>query len=416
MKTVLMIAFHYPPAGYSSGIQRTLKFSQYLAESGWRPVVLTAHPRAYRLSREDQLADIPSSVVVHRAFALDASRHLALFGRYPRFASLPDPWVSWWLGAVVSGLALLKKYRPRLIWSTYPIATAHLIAHTLHRRTQLPWVADFRDPMTEGDYPPDERQHQAYSEIESRTIHRADRCVFTTPGAVRMHAERYPEIDSDRLELVPNGYDEENFGEAEKLESQSPKRSGERPIVLVHSGTLYPSERDPRFLFAALSRLLAEGRISPSSLHIVLRAPGFEDHHRQLLMEHGIESIVSIEPGLPYRWALREMLDADGLLVLQASNCNQQVPAKIYEYLRSRRPILALTDPTGDTARVLRDAGIDSMEVLDDPHRIARALTRFLEGIRAGTAKIAGDDEVQRHSRRARAAALAGIFDDVVAG
>ena len=70
-KRVLMIAYHYPPMRGSSGIQRTLKFSQYLPLSGWGPVMLSAHPRAYANPGDDQMGDIPASVPVTRAFALD---------------------------------------------------------------------------------------------------------------------------------------------------------------------------------------------------------------------------------------------------------------------------------------------------------------------------------------------------------
>lgn len=137
VKRVLMIAYHYPPLRGSSGIQRTLKFSRYLSEHDWRPVVLSAHPRAYASTSNDQLAEIPKEVPVHRAFALDTSRHLAIKGRYLGALALPDRWVSWWFGAVVSGLRLIRRYRPEIIWSTYPIATAHLIALCLHRITGI---------------------------------------------------------------------------------------------------------------------------------------------------------------------------------------------------------------------------------------------------------------------------------------
>ncbi len=414
MKSVLMIAFHYPPASYSSGLQRTLKFSRYLEEFGWKPIVLTAHPRAHRATREDQLGDIPEGVVVKRAFALDASRHLKVFGRYPRFSALPDPWASWWLGAVVSGRRLLKKFRPRLIWSTYPIATAHLIADSLRRSSGLPWVADFRDPMVEGDYPPDERQRRAYESIERRAMDRSCSAVFTTEGARRLYASRYPGVSGRRLAVIPNGFDEESFADAEGLES-SREQGGGGPLVLLHSGALYPSERDPSSFFAAIARLVREGSISPRTLRVVLRAPGFVDPHRKLIDSLGIGGIVSVEPGLPYRAALREMLDADGLLVLQASNCNHQVPAKLYEYLRARRPVLALTDPAGDTAGELRKAAIGSIVPLDDETRIARAMVEFMDDIRLGRGRVGSDVNIDSHSRRARTEVLAKLFDEVTA-
>src|SRR3990170_1185865 len=147
MRNILMIAYHYPPYPSGSGIHRTLKFSQYLPEHDWKPVMLTPNPRAYFESRNDRIPEIPPTVSVTRAFALDAARHLSFRGSYFRFTALPDRWASWWLGAVPAGLRLIRAHRPDIIWSTYPIATAHLIGLTLHRLSGIPWVADFRDPM-----------------------------------------------------------------------------------------------------------------------------------------------------------------------------------------------------------------------------------------------------------------------------
>jgi len=153
VKRVLMIAYHFPPLHGSSGMQRTLRFARYLPDHGWEPIILAPSPRAYEQIDSGQLADIPQQVRIHRAFALDTARHLKVMGRYPRVLALPDRWVSWWLGAVPAGWYLIKKYKPDVIWSTYPIATAHLIGLTLQRLTGIPWMADFRDPMVQPDYP-----------------------------------------------------------------------------------------------------------------------------------------------------------------------------------------------------------------------------------------------------------------------
>ncbi len=132
--SVLMTAFHFPPQSTSSGVQRTLGFARHLGARGWRPLVLTAHPRAYTERNPSQLADMPKDLVVHRAFALDAKRHLGIKGRYLETCALPDRWASWWLGAVPAGLKMIRTHRPRVLWSTFPIATAHLVGLALHHQ------------------------------------------------------------------------------------------------------------------------------------------------------------------------------------------------------------------------------------------------------------------------------------------
>jgi hypothetical protein len=181
-------------------------------------------------------------------------------------------------------------------------------------------------------------------------------------------------------------------------------------LTLVHSGILYPSERDPRPFFDALAELKRTGAVDAKSLRIVLRATGNDEVHAPEIRKRGIEDLVALEPQIPYRDALREMLLADGLLLFQASNCNHQVPAKVYEYFRARRPILALTDAKGDTASVLRDAGIDAIVSLDDAAAIAQGLTTFLAQARGGTAPRVPAGEVQRHSRRGRTLELAALL------
>jgi len=383
-----------------------------LRQHGWQPIVLTAHPRAYPSTGDDLVGDIPADVPVHRAFALDTSRHLALHGAYPKFLALPDRWSSWCLGAIPSGLGIVRRYRPQVLWSTYPIATAHLIGLCLHSLTGIPWIADFRDSMTEPHYPRDATVRRVYRGIERRTVARAARAVFTTPGALRMYAERYPQLPPTRWAIIPNGYDEESFRDVERDLPRRP--DGGAPVVLVHSGLLYPSERDPRAFFAAIGALRRKGTISPSTLRVVLRASGFDDDFRPLLRQEGIEDIIRFEPAVGYRAALTEMLTADGLLLFQASNCNHQIPAKVYEYLRARRPIFAMTDQKGDTARVLTEAGIDTVVPLDAPDRIAEGLARFLENIRRGAAPLAEPEEIRRHSRRSRTEDLAALLDSVI--
>jgi len=149
-----MIAYHFPPLAGSSGVQRTLRFVQHLPALGWQPLVLTASPHAYQKTSDDLLAEVPPGTVVRRAFALDTARHLAIAGRYIGWMARPDRWISWKLDAVRQGRKLIEEFKPDIIWSTYLIATAHVIAAALHKHSSTPWVADFRDPMAQVDYPP----------------------------------------------------------------------------------------------------------------------------------------------------------------------------------------------------------------------------------------------------------------------
>jgi glycosyltransferase involved in cell wall biosynthesis len=407
MKRLLMIAFHFPPLAASSGIQRTINFARHLPRFGWEPLILTAHPRAYERVSDDLLGDVPSDVVVERAFALDSARHLSILGRYPAFSARPDRWITWWPGAVLRGLAMIRKYRPDALWSTYPIATAHKIARTLHRLSGLPWIADFRDPMAQDGYPADPKTWQSFKRIEESALRSASFSVFATPGAVRTYRERYPDVPGARITLVENGYDEESFA---RLEGPEKGPLLAETLTLVHSGIVYPSERDPTQLFRALRLMLDEGRLKPGELRLRLRAPAHEALLAKLINDSRVAEVVELAPPMAYRHALQEMMNADGLLVLQASNCNDQIPAKVYEYLRCGRPILALTDPAGDTAGLLRKAGIHNIARLDSAQEIALELRRFLDQVKRGDAARPGDAFVRGASRLQKTREFASLL------
>ena len=415
MKRILMIAYHFPPLAGSSGIQRTLRFVQHLPSLGWQPLVLSADPRAYEKTSGDLLVDVPAGTVVRRAFALDTSRHLQFAGRYLGWMARPDRWVSWRFAAVREGLKLIEEFEPDVIWSTYPIATAHVIASILHRKTGIPWIADFRDPMAQEGYPADPRTWQSYRDIEADAAEQARYCVFTTPSAANAYQQRYPAAAS-RMVLLENGYDEESFvSAATPPDGVSHPIPGVRPLLLLHSGIVYPAERDPTQLFVALGRLKKERKLGADELRIRFRASVHDDLLQNLALAHDVQDMIELCPAIPYRDALAEMMAVDALLVMQGSGCNAQIPAKIYEYLRAGKPILGLTDPHGDTAGVLRQAGLNDVARLDSADEIALALLALVRDWRQGTVALPQPLAVEQASRRGRSQALVALLGKAIA-
>lgn len=409
---ILMIAFHYPPFSGSSGILRTLKFSCHLPNHGWQPIILTANRRAYPRTEDDHLREIPMDIPIKRAFALDTSRHLAIRGTYARWMALPDPWVTWWLGAVPAGLCLLRQYRPKIIWSTYPIATAHLIGLTLRRLTSIPWIADFRDSMTDNDYPRDALTRRSYRWIEKQVIRYGSRLVFTAESTRQMYLKRYPALCPERCVLIPNGYDEKDFKDL--IFSKPTKKIDDRPTRLLHTGLIYPEDRDPRPFFRALSRLKRAGLVNARGLRIDLRASGSESYYSRIIEELGIDDLVHLLPALPYRQALQDCADADALLLFQAASCNHQIPAKAYEYLRIQRPILALTSEDGDTAMLLREnSGATIIDLLDE-QALFLAVPHFLRSVRKGMHPVPESQKIQCYARENQARALAGYLSQLI--
>lgn len=409
---MLMIAFHFPPASMGSGHLRTLGFARYLPGEGWEPTILSAHPAAFPRVDAANVKAIPEGCRVHRAIGLDVQRQLSIRGKYPGFLAQPDRWSSWWAAAVWKGLRLIRQHQIDAIWSTYPIMTAHCIAHTLSRTTGLPWVADFRDPVSGSVEAGNPFSVSSQQRWERKVLDRATRVVFTTPGAMRRYAENYPHtFRGGRMAVIPNGYDEAAFSAL----PEPTTRISRGPLRFVHSGILYPDGRDPLPFFYALANLKAAEALGADDISIVLRASGSEARYEEEIRRCGLEQMVTLAPLVPNRAALLEQADADALLLFQGVKFNHQIPAKVYEYLRIGRPIFGLVGKGGDTESLLRESGGAKLVALDDVPEIEKGLMEFVCALRDQKGPVASKGVVRSHSRRHGAAMLAGVLEGITA-
>ena len=421
MRHALFVTFQYPPDASSSGVLRTLKYSRYLADHGWRVTVLSLDASAYESVDAGSLADIPPGVRVVRTRYLESRRHLGVRGRYLALAALPDRYIGWLPWAVAAGLRIGRADPVDLIYSTSPPATAHLIAWRLARRLRTPWVADFRDPWFE-DVP--ERGAPAGALfrridrwLEGRVVRAADRVIATT-GALRdLLVQRYPQSPASKFGLIPNGYDEADFAPAGTAAAE-PADPG--CLTLVHAGSINPDFRDPIPLLRALRRGADEGRLDLDRVR--LRFLGGGPHAdsavlRRAIADAGLAGCVEMLPRVAYAQALQQLARADVLLLLQASEDTRGlVPAKLYEYLRMGKPVLALTLP-GESAALLARTGGGVVVDPADIEELTRALGSLYRQWQDGTlSRLAPDPAVLAvYERRALAAQLALTFAQVLA-
>jgi hypothetical protein len=177
MKKVLIITYYWPPAG-GPGVQRVLKFVKYLPELGWQPLVLTVKKGEYPAIDETLAKNIPPECKVFKTNIFEPSDLYKRFlgmddkakiptavladnnpGLKKQIANLirlnffiPDAKIGWKKFAVEEGLKIIETEKPDLIFSSSPPPTVHLIAKKLAAKTNLKWVADFRDPWTDIHY------------------------------------------------------------------------------------------------------------------------------------------------------------------------------------------------------------------------------------------------------------------------
>jgi glycosyltransferase involved in cell wall biosynthesis len=296
---------------------------------------------------------------------------------------------------------MVAEHRPDAVLSSGPPHCVHVLGHYLKRRTGLPWVADFRDPwISDGS----NRRLGWFDRWERRWERRvfanADLVLGNAPNATRLYQRTYPE-SSDRIMTLTNGFD--RAGPTFALTDP------DGTIRLLHAGEIYAG-RDPRPLFEALMQLN-----QPGDQTYQLAILGRNDCDLDgLLRERGWTDFVTVEGQSSYQESLDEMARADILVLFDSPGRTIGVPAKVYEYLRAGRPILALAEPDGDTAAILRTSGVLHRIVPPrDVERIRQALAELAAAM--GTTEAVGDpSRLEQFTRERIAETLAGRLDSLV--
>jgi glycosyltransferase involved in cell wall biosynthesis len=409
-RKVLMITFHYPPSNTSSGGLRPLKLGKYLRELGWDSSVLTVPPECHASTDPALLQQVPAGVAVHRAFCVDAKVAFSIRGKYPGFAVVPDRYLSWLPFGVRRAVRLLHEEGADAIYSTSPPPTAHLIALLAKRITKRPWVADFRDPWveTEGSEVHGRVRQAVELRLERSVVTRADRVLVTTPELGELLSTRYGRAVSGKIDVVYNGYDEEDFTELRPAAGDSER------FTVVHAGLLHPYYRNPAPVLQAVRECLERRWLPATALFDFVGVGEAAARARlaRMAQEMGVQAVVRATERVPYREALARLSAASVLLLLQGGDdTHMLIPAKAFEYLRTGRLIVALTPEASATARLAREFSGSFVAPPDDPMAIARQLAAAYETWSNGTRTVDRVAEgLARYSRRAAAGDLARVL------
>jgi glycosyltransferase involved in cell wall biosynthesis len=319
--------------------------------------------------------------------------------------SVPDRYTPWIPFAVKDGLRLIRERGIDAIFSTYPIPSAHVIGSLVHRFSGKPWIADFRDPMWDEHSVHDSLALRARKAIERKAAEKSSHVLVATRGMKDLYHRRYPSLPQGKVTAILNGYDEEDFA---YLPAPAPRAGG--PVTLIHAGLLERVDRNPTGFFRALKALKERGRIDAARFQARLIASGHDADYRAELESLGISDLVSLEAPIAYGEALAAMAASDILLLFQGPTCDSQIPAKLYEYMRIGKPILALATASGETGKLTVSSGGGEVVGIDDAEAIATRLTSWLDALDAGRALPAATREAaSAYSRRNQAAQLAGI-------
>lgn len=414
MRHALFVAFHFPPEASSSGVLRTLKFVRYLEQYGWRVTVIAPNVDSYDLTDPELETQVPASCRVVRTRYLNTKRHLALYGRYPALLAVPDTWIGWVPWAVSAARRIHATDPVDLIYSTSPHASAHLIARSVARVSQRPWVTDFRDPWVEDPPEPGAPDGFLFRSInralERSVIKSCHAVVGSTNGISEMLRRRYPHVSGEKFHTIFNGYDETDFQDLDAETGRS------EHMLIVHAGMLNPEFRDPRPLFRALRRCSDARSIDLAKVRLRLIGGGPFAESREV---HGeisrleLDDVVQVIGRVPYKQSLQQLAAADLLLLIQASaDTASLVPAKLYEYLRMQRPVLGLVQH-GASAEVIETTRGGWVVCPDDDAALADRLSEAYHQWTMGTLPDVKADlqALRRFDRKLLTAELAKLFD-----
>ncbi|MDX2283068.1 MAG: glycosyltransferase [Bacteroidia bacterium] len=403
MPRVLLITYYWPPSG-GAGVQRVLKFAKYLRDFGWEPVVYVPANPSYPVLDPSLEADIPPDLEIlrgpiwepyewYKRFTGKGKQERVYSGfltedRPPSLTERLSVWIRgnffipdarrFWIGPSVRRLdAWLRQHPVDAILSSGPPHTVHLIARGLKRRTGLPWIADFRDPWTNIDFYPQlgltpwaDRLHRR---MEASVVREADQLVTVS----WVWAEEFRALGARNPRVILNGFDDQDFAfDPPPLEPR---------FVCAHIGYLN-ADRNPPRLWEAFGELYQDHPDLRRDL--VLRFVGKADHvtFRQLEAA-GLSGCVERIDYVPHSEVLRYTRSAQLLLLLvnNVPNVMGHIPGKTYEYIGSRRPVLAIAPPEADAARVLREARSGRACGFEDKEAMKAEILRRYAQYQAGT-------------------------------
>ena len=434
MKRLLVVTYYWPPEG-GSGVQRWVKFTRYLRSCGWEPIIYT--PENPEISSPDPALseELPEGLEVLRrpirepyemyrrltgggstritelaAGAKSNKSRVSLFIRGNCF--IPDPRRGWVRPSVKFLSEWLREHPVDAVVTTGPPHSMHLIGRGLHRKTGLPWVADFRDPWTKMFYFKDLRllpfARRRHLRLEQSVLDEAS-AVVAVSAQVR---DDFASRTGTRVELITNGYDAADF------DGPAPERDRDH-FRVVHTGLL-GADGNPSRLWKVLADKCSADPAFRS--HLQLRLAGKVDSDVvDSVNAAGLEGNLVLTGYLPHAETVLEQRSADLLLLplREGPEGGKIVPGKTFEYLAARRPVLGIGDPAGAAAGILDECGAGKMVSWTDEAAIAAAVDdaweRFLSG-NSSTDRMApvGDAAIERYSRQSLTARYAALLDSAI--
>ena len=407
MKRVLLISFYFPPH-QAIGSVRPAGLQKYLARMGWECFVLT--PKLKSGKREDphiletgyvdvfeqwkRRLRLNPEKTLHSQWKLqEATRanttlvHTFLIAQLKHVVAFPDP-MKGWVRFACEAIDQLKPYSFDAIVTTAPPPSAHVIGRYAKRVLKSPWVADFRDLWTQNLEKGMRILRPLERRLERNLLAEADAVVTVSRDWASQLRATYPQA---RVHTVTNGFDPEDFPQRQAKLTEH--------FTITYAGLLYQGKRDPGLLFQAVRELLEEGIMQRQRVRLRFYGP-LEPWFLASVHESGLSEVVEAPGVISRREALERQRESQLLLQLGWYDQREkgQHTGKLFEYLGSRRPIIAAGGAPGAMSEVLEhtQAGIH-LQTKTEIKECLRAA--YLEYQREGQVRYRGqEDAIMQYS------------------
>ncbi|UII24561.1 glycosyltransferase family 4 protein [Fulvivirga maritima] len=423
MSKVLIITYYWPPSG-GGGVQRWLKFTKYLPEFGWEPFVYTPENPHFEVKDTSLEKDVSNHVEVIKFpiwepyYLIDKFKkkghnqqsdvvkksNTGLFTKLMLWVRgnffIPDPRKFWLKPSVKVIAEILQSNGIDKVITTGPPHSMHLIGLKLKQKYNIQWIADFRDPWSKWELLDTfhlswwaRRRHE---KLERKVLDNADRVMSVSKN----FAGELAEIAGRKVEVITNGFDHDEFDQHAHLEPDE--------FIIRHVGVV-DELRDPRPVLKAIKELHNEGK------SFKLEFIGNVNKTLQLEIENdeALSQLVTVKPYMPHAEVLKMYRRSAVLLLLSSysKNAPGHIPGKLFEYLASERPILALGSTEGDSAEIIKETGVGVVCGPDEVQKLKDALVQMHEDYASTTSKPTPD--VSRFSRRNLTKKLADLLNEL---
>tara|TARA_B100000614_G_C14536959_1_gene488795 strand:- start:396 stop:1682 length:1287 start_codon:yes stop_codon:yes gene_type:complete len=398
MKRVLIITYYWPPSG-GAGVQRWLKFVKYLRSFNWEPIVFTIENGEFPVLDYDLNKEIPDGVEVLKVPAWEPYKMYKLFSGKKKTDGINSGFLSEKKGSsLVESLSkwirgnlfipdarkfwikpanqFLNHYLQNnaidVIISSGPPHSTHLIGLSLKNKFQIPWLSDFRDPWTNIDFYKDLKltkiADQKHKKLENDVLVQSD--IVLTIG--KQLSKELKTLGAKRVEIIENGFDPQDFLDDTNHEL-------DEKFSIAHIGSFTPS-RNHLVLWKALSHLVDEQEEFKSKLEIKLI--GKVDYSvLQSIKDFGLDTYLKKIEYVSHSEVIKHQKTSKLLLLMVNNTPNAKgiVTGKVFEYMASKRPILAIGPKDGDLGEILTQTSSGIVCDYDNVENLSSTIWRIFK-------------------------------------